>query len=356
MLSRIRRFFAERGVLEVETPLLCHAAGTDPNLQPFIAEFRQPGQSHGVPLYLQTSPEFAMKRLLAADSGSIYQVCKAFRNEEAGRFHNPEFTILEWYRVGFGLDELMDEVDALLACVLAGVYAVQPARRIAYRELFRQHTGLDPITASVEEFIACAQRYGLPEAEMLCGEERSLWLDVLFSHVIQPRLGELTASPFEKRGLRGISYSDCERSVSKIPPTPLFAKGGTETLQDVSTPLIQPCFVHSYPALLPSLARIKPDEPEVVERVEVFINGIELGNGYHELADANEQERRFDADLLTRQTLGLALPPKDTRLLAALQSGLPDCAGIALGLDRLLILQTDADHIEQVLAFPVANS
>ena len=306
MLAKIRDFFAGRRVLEVETPLLCHAAGTDPNLQPFTAEFRLAGQSRGTPLYLQTSPEFAMKRLLAAGSGSIYQICKAFRNEEAGRYHNPEFTILEWYRVGFSLEDLMDEVDALLARLFVGLRDVRPAERHAYRELFARHTGCDPVTASPAQFAACACRHGLDEAETLCGEDRNTWLDLLFSHIIQPHLG-----------------------------------------------LGRPCFIHGYPACLPSLARAKPDEPDMVERVEVFMDGMELGNGYRELADAAEQEGRFDADLTVRQGLGLPLPPKDRRLLAALDSGLPDCSGIALGLDRLLMLASGASSIAQTLAFTV---
>jgi len=309
MLAKIRRFFSERGVLEVETPLLCHASGTDPNLQPFTAQFRLPGQPQGTPLYLQTSPEFAMKRLLASGAGSIYQICKAFRNEETGRYHNPEFTLLEWYRLGFGLEDLMDEVDALLACLFAGRRDWRPAERLAYRALFHRHTGLDPVAATPTEFAACARQQGLEEAEALCGEDRAIWLDLLFSHIIQPSLGRGRAS-----------------------------------------------FVHGYPACLPSLARAKPGEPVVVERVEVFIDGLELGNGYHELADAAEQERRFDADLDLRRAMGLDLPPKDRRLLAALDAGLPDCAGIALGLDRLLMLLIDADNIGQVLAFPVEGA
>jgi lysyl-tRNA synthetase class 2 len=163
--------------------------------------------------------------------------------------------------------------------------------------------------ASPAEFSACASRQGLDEAPALCGEDRKLWLDLLFSHLIQPRLGQGRA-----------------------------------------------CFVHDYPACLPSLARAKPGEADVVERVELFLDGIELGNGYHELADATEQERRFDADLAARQALGLELPPKDRLLLAALESGLPDCAGIALGLDRLLMLATGAATIGQVLAFPIERA
>lgn len=306
MLASTRRFFAERGVMEVETPLLSPAAGTDPNLQLFEAEFRLPGQSKGVPHYLQTSPEFAMKRLLAAGSGCIYQICKAFRNEETGRLHNPEFTLLEWYRVGFDLDALMDEVDALLQTLLGGRLKTA-AERVAYRDVFVHFVGVDPIRAEIQEFIACAERLGLSGAENLCGDDRTIWLDLLFSHVLQPQLG----------------------------------RGGRAS------------FVYDYPSCLPSLARMKPGEPEVVERVEVFIDGLETGNGYHELADAMEQDRRFEADLLKRKALGLDLPRKDRLLLEALEAGLPDCSGMALGLDRLLMFAVDADAIAQVLAFPL---
>lgn len=309
LLAGIRRFFDERGVLEVETPLLCRASGTDPNLSPFVTRFRLPGQAEGIPLYLQTSPEFAMKRLLAAGSGSIYQICKAFRNEETGRFHNPEFTLLEWYRTGFGLAELIDEIDALLSGLFAGRRALQPSERIAYRDVFIRHAGVDPLAAPVHELAGCAQRHDLNEAEALCGEDRPIWLDFLFSHIVQPHLG------------RG-----------------------------------RIAFVFDYPACQPSLARKKPDDCRVVERVETFLDGMELANGFRELADAAEQEQRFDADLAARRNLGLCLPPKDVRLLAALQAGLPDCSGVALGLDRLLMLMTGAEAIGQVLAFPLERA
>ncbi len=309
MLSRIRRFFAERGVLEVETPLLCRAAGTDPNLHPFVTEFLLPGQERGTPLYLQTPPEFAMKRLLAAGSGSIYQICKAFRNEELGRNHNPEFTLLEWYRVGLGLQELMDEIEALFSVLFSDKRELAGAERLTYRQLFEDRCGIDPLDCDWTELIRCARRHGLPEAEALCGRDRNLWLDLLFSHIIQPHLGEGRVS-----------------------------------------------FVYDYPACLPSLARHKPGEPEVVERMEVFLDGMELGNGFHELTDAAEQERRFDADLAARRAMGLPLLPKDERLLRALDFGLPDCSGVAMGLDRLLMLMGGASSIEEVLAFPGSRS
>lgn len=306
LLALIRGFFFERGVMEVETPLLCHAGGTDPNLHPFVTRFHAPGQAgEGIPLYLQTSPEFAMKRLLAAGSGSIYQICKAFRNEEAGRLHNPEFTILEWYRVGFGLEQLMGEIEALLRRLFADRRKLEASQRIAYRDAFREYAGVDPL-ASLAELARCARRHGLNEAETLCGENRPLWLDLLFSHAVQPHLGQGRIS-----------------------------------------------FVFDYPACQPSLARPKPDDARWVERVEVFLDGMELANGFRELADPSEQERRFDADLEARRAQGLRELPKDRRLLAALESGLPDCSGVALGLDRLLMLLTGAATIDAVLAFPL---
>ena len=308
-LKQIRDFFDERGVMEVETPLLCQASGTDPYLQPFTTTLMKPGQTKGAGLYLQTSPEFAMKRLLASGSGSIYQICKAFRNEESGRHHNPEFTLLEWYRIGFGIDELIEEIEALLVALFYGKRDLAPAKRITYRHLFREMTGADPIHADLQVFNEYAKRHNMGEASAICGDNRNLWLDLLFSHIIQPQLD------------RGRAY-----------------------------------FVVDYPACLPSLARKKLGDETVVERVEVFLDGLELGNGYHELADAAEQENRFDADLTVRQKAGLPLPQKDQRLLDALAHGLPDCSGVAIGLDRLLMLMTGSDDIAQVLAFPVSIS
>jgi lysyl-tRNA synthetase class 2 len=309
--ARIRRFFAERGVLEVETPQLSRRTGTDPNLQPFLTHFHRPGEASadGQPLYLQTSPEFAMKRLLAAGSGSIYQICKAYRNEECGRQHNPEFTLLEWYRVGFELSDLMDEVDELLIALCGARLKLAAGERLRYRAIFAEHVGADPLTASLDQLAVCAETHGIEDARRLCGSERSCWLDLLFSLLVQPRLGQGRIS-----------------------------------------------FVYDYPALLPSLARSKPSQPDEVERVEVFLSGVELGNGYHELSDPLEQERRFDADLAIRRVQGLNEPEKDERLLGALRAGLPDCCGIALGLDRILMLITGAESLGAVLAFPLERA
>jgi lysyl-tRNA synthetase class 2 len=304
LLANVRRFFAGRGVLEVETPLLCRAGVTDPHLDAFTTGYNPAGSPRETSLYLQTSPEFAMKRLLAAGSGSIFQICKAFRNGEAGRNHNPEFTLLEWYRVGFSLADLLDEVEALFAELFRG--ALLPAERLAYADVFRQHVGADPLAASPANLADRAAALGLSDAERLCGDDRSVWLDLLFSHAVQPRLGR-----------------------------------GRLT------------FVYDYPTFLPSLARQRPEKPDVVERAEVFLEGLELGNGFHELADAAEQSARFDRDLKTRLLQGQTLPPKDERLLAALRAGLPDCCGIAIGLDRMLMLLLKKDSIDSVLAFPL---
>ncbi len=309
MLAAIRRFFAERGVLEVETPLLCRASGTDPNLGVFSTRFHSPGRAEGLDLYLQTSPEFAMKRLLAAGSGPIYQICKAFRNEECGRYHNPEFSLLEWYRVGFSLTQLMDEVRCLLSDLCRNLAAIEQFEHISYRQAFERHTGVDPLTASMADFIDCARRYGFPEAVAVCGNEVPVWLDFLFSHLVQQHLG----------------------------------RAGTT------------CVFH-YPACQPSLAKINAQDPRTVERAEVFLEGIELANGFCELTDAAEQAQRFDRDIASRQRRGLPAIEKDRRFLAALEAGLPDCSGVAVGLDRVLMLSMGASAIDGVLAFPLGRA
>lgn len=307
LLAAIRRFFAERDVLEVETPLLCRATGTDPHLDFFTSQFNNP--PHNKNLFLQTSPEFAMKRLLAAGSGSIYQICKAFRNGEAGRFHNPEFTILEWYRVGFNLQQLMDEVAKLLLTLLAASMPQLSVMQLSYQQLFIESTGLDPLCFSRPVYRHFAEHQGYPEAETLCADDHALWLDFLFSHCVQ----------------------------NTMP-------------QDAI------CLIHGYPAIQSSLARLHAEDSRLSERFEVFINGVELGNGFFELSDAEEQNARFAREITHRQTHGLATVEKDGLFLAALQSGLPDCSGIAIGLDRLLMIASGSDSIEQVIAFPFANA
>lgn len=306
MLADIRQFFADKSVLEVETPLLSHAVGTDPQLEFFTTEYCLPPQRQT--LFLQTSPEFAMKRLLAAGSGSIYQIGKAFRNGESGRFHNPEFTMLEWYRVGFTLTHLMDEIAELFACLFK-LRPLQESQRVSYQDVFSSFTGLDPLVFSHRDYCAYAMASGLPEAVDICEDNHALWLDFLFSHKVQPHLGDNAL-----------------------------------------------CMVYGYPACQSSLARVNPHNPLITDRVELFIDGVELGNGYYELTDASEQGRRFDRELVARREQGLPAAVKDDRLIEALDSGLPECAGMAIGLDRLLMLLSDSASIEDVLSFAIRRA
>lgn len=290
ILQQIREFFLARQVLEVETPLLAATTVTDPHIKSFpVGNY-----------FLQTSPEFAMKKLLAAGSGSIYQICKAFRVEEVGKRHQVEFSLLEWYRLGFDHVKLMQEVSDLLQVVLA----VKPAKMMTYADLFLENFHLNPHTATLEALKFLLQQEQISIAKNV-EIDRDSALNLLMSYSIEPHLG------FE-----------------------------------------QPIFVYDYPASFAALAKIRSDAAyPVAERFEVYVNGIELANGYHELCAAEEQQQRFLQDNAKRRCLGLPEVKIDEALLAALTHGLPDCAGVALGLDRLLMLATGADHIEQVISF-----
>lgn len=295
LLGGIRSFFSRRDVLEVETPQLSGAAATDPALESFGVPVT------GAPRFLHTSPEFPMKRLLCAGSGDIYQIARVFRAGEAGRLHNPEFTLLEWYRTGFNGARLMDEVEALVR-ELAGGDDPGPAGSFTYTEVFSRHVGLDPMRADEGELAACAAAHGIDLTGSL---DRDGWLDLLMSRLVVPAL-----------------------------------------------PSEQLTFICDYPASQAALARVRPGMPPVAERFELYWGSMELANGFHELNDATEQAARFRRDLALRRTRGLPPVPVDERLLGALESGLPDCAGVALGLDRLLMCLTGASHIREVLAFP----
>lgn len=305
LLRNIRAFFDERGVLEVETPLLCSNGITDPSIEPLKVEC---GTSIGsAPRYLQTSPEYAMKRLLAAGSGPIYQVARAFRDGEAGSRHNPEFTLLEWYRPGLDYRQLMAEVEALLRCCLGDGLSDGSAKYYSYRQLFIEVLAVDPFLASAAELEACARQH--VDAGGLEGD-CDLWLDLLMSHVIEPVLAT--------RGL---------------------------------------CFVYDYPCSQAALSRIAwVDGVEVGQRFEFYLDGLELGNGYFELSDAREQRLRFEADNTRRLATGLSPVPIDEKLLGALDHGLPLCSGVALGLDRLLMAASRGAKIRDVLAFDWARS
>jgi len=300
MLADLRRYFAEAGVLEVETPLAGSTAGTDPALEPLSARYTGPVHPQGVDLYLQTSPEFGMKRLLAAGSGPIYQICKAFRNGEAGRLHNPEFSLLEWYRPGFDLAQLMDELAGLVRMAL-----LQPdlgSVQTSYADLFASMLGVDVFASSVEQLRAVAVNHHVLGADGL-DLDLDGWLDLLMSHLIQPKLGH--------DGL---------------------------------------CFVSDYPASQAALARVNPDGRSAA-RMELFYQGVELANGFQELLDADEQARRFEAENCVRRSRGQRPIKVDRLLLGAMQDGLPDCSGVAVGLDRLLMLRLGENEIDRVLSF-----
>lgn len=294
LIATIRHFFTERDVLEVDTPLLCRSTATDPHIHSLTTS------DIPLPYYLQTSPEFAMKRLLAAGSGSIYQLAKAFRRDEQGRHHNVEFTLLEWYRVGFDHQQLMDEVDALLQAVLK----TDSADRCTYAELFQQYLQLDPHQSTALQLQQCAQAQGISGFIPDDADDKDSWLHLLLSHCIEPHVG-----------------------------------------QD------KPLFITDFPASQAALAKIRAGDPPVAERFELYYRGVELANGYHELTHTSEQQRRFMADNRQRQARQLPQIPIDERLLAALQHGMPECAGVALGIDRLMMLAAGANAISEVISF-----
>lgn len=307
--ARVRTFFATRGVLEVETPIVSAAATTDPHVDSLTTVFIGPGAPRGEPRYLHTSPEFPMKRLLAAGSGPIYQLCKVFRQGELGRRHNPEFTLLEWYRPGLDHRALMEEVDALVRSVSEGERVWGPTLQISYGEAFREYVGVDPHAADGAALQASAREHGLGDIVGLGSGERDGWLELLQAEVLEPHL-----------------------------------------------PRGRPVFIYDFPASQAALARVRAGNPPVAERFELYLDGMELANGFHELGDAAEQRGRFAADMTRRHSASGATVPMDERLLAALAHGIPDCAGVALGVDRLLMVLLNASRIDEVLAFPFARA
>ena len=294
LMARLRGHFRERGLLEIETPHLSRAGSPELHVDSLAVPHAFPD---GAPGWLIPSPEFHLKRLLAAGYGDVFSVAHVFRADEAGRLHNLEFTLVEWYRLGAGLEALMDEIEALLTVLLPAKFSAHSAERVSYREAFIRHAGLDPFAASLAELRKAA---GDPAES-----DRDTLLDRIAGIEVYPRLGD----------------------------------GRISLIQD-------------FPVSQASLARIRPGEPPLAERVEAIVAGIELVNGFVELADAEEQRRRFETDLASRAREDREQPLLDERFLAALLAGLPPCAGAALGFDRLAMLALGVQSIAEVMAFP----
>lgn len=299
MLADVRRFLQENGYWEVETPILSADVTIDAHLDPFVVPLAQPLDGGVDRLYLQTSPEFAMKRLLASGSGSIYQITKAFRKGESGRFHNPEFTIIEWYKVGGTYHELMDEVGQLASKLLE----VPQAKKITYRQAFLKYAGIDPFTESDGQLLERCKVHGFG------ANTRDELLNFLLATEVEPNLG-------------------------------------------VETPV----FLYDFPASQAALSVIDPGPPAVGQRFELYIRGIELCNGYQELLDSAELRRRNRIQNQIKVEQGDSALPEESRLLAAMDAGLPSCAGVAVGFDRLVMLAANASDIRQVLPFPIQRA
>lgn len=310
LLAAARQFFADRGVTEVETPALVSHAVSDINLTNMQVVVAGDGTRAA---FLHTSPEYHMKRLLAAGAPDIYQICRVFRDGERGRLHEPEFTMVEWYRRSLELGAMIDETLAFVAAIAAtaGVNLAAPVR-LTYRDAFVREAGLDPLTAALPALRACAgtRLEGQLSATLMAalGDDRNAWLDLLMTHAVQPALARLDLAVIER-----------------------------------------------FPASQAALARLTPGDPRTAERFEVFCRGVEFANGYHELCDPEEQRQRFEADRAGRRLRGFPDVVPDPALLAALTAGLPDCAGVAVGFDRLMLALTGATRLRDVLAFPARS-
>jgi lysyl-tRNA synthetase class 2 len=292
MLHKIRDFFIKHNVLEVETPILASACVTDSSLEHFHTKYTENQY-----LYLQTSPELAMKRLLSSYNQPIYQICKAFRNGEQGRLHNPEFSILEWYRPNYNHHDLMYEINEFLQYILN----CATAEFFSYTEIFQKYTNIHPFEDSLNKLQNYVQKWG--DFNNL---DKDTCLQLILTHEIEQNLGKNS-----------------------------------------------PTFIYDYPISQASLARKSTSDPQIAERFEIYINGIELANGFHELTNAHEQRQRFQYENKIRKKLGLEITPIDEKFLTALEHGIPNCAGVAIGLDRLLMLLTNIYDIDEILSFSI---
>lgn len=306
LLARLRAFFDRRGFLEVETPLLSSDIVVDRHLEPLPVMLPEGSIPDGPRrLWLQTSPEAAMKRLMAAGGVAIYQVCRSFRGAERGRLHNPEFTLVEWYRRGDTMQLGMDLLDELCQSLLGR----GAAQRTSYGEAFVRHTGVDPHRADAGDLAAAAALRSLSAPPGFEAADRESWLQFLLAEWVEPQLGRQ-----------------------------------------------RPEILYDYPASQAVLAKVRRDDPPFAERFELYVEGIELANGFCELTDADELRTREETENAARRREGKAELPGAPRLLSAMQSGLPPCAGCALGFDRVVMLAAGAASLDEVLAFPAERA
>lgn len=310
ILAQIREYFNSHQVLEVETPTLSTSTITDLHLEAMRTLHTNPLSVEKTHLFLQTSPEYYMKRLLCEGFPSIFQLTKCFRDDEVGRYHNPEFTMLEWYRLGFSMEELIDDVDNIFRLVLD----TPLCERVAYRDLFQKYADFDAIEATDATIVSVCQRFGFENfisknfSGSLSTVERDTLLQLLFCEIIEPKIGN-----------------------------------------------DRPIAVTHFPASQASLAKINNHNPLISQRFEFYYKGIELANGFEELTDVKEQRTRFNSDNESRALQGLEHKQVDEKFLKALEFGLPDCSGVALGIDRLLMLALGKKHISEVLTFDFAS-
>ena len=326
ILAFIRKFFNENGYWEVETPALSADIVVDVHLEPFVTQWCAEGVpaeqgNNAAPYFLQTSPEFGMKRLLAAGAQAIFQISKAYRNGEKGRIHNPEFTMIEWYRVAETYHQQMEFTERLVQAVINETASLMTTQgetppkhfdhknahfgRVTYDEGFQREAGTSVLNSSASELAALIEGHEIVIPPGLDLEDRDALLNLLLAELVSPRLGQCT-----------------------------------------------PEFLYDYPASQAALAQIRNADPPVAERFELFCHGIELCNGYQELTDADELQRRIAEQSQQRASLGRRTLPANSQLLEAMKAGLPECSGVALGFDRLFMLATGATTLREVLAFP----
>lgn len=304
LLRTVRDFFAQHGFLEVETPLLSHDTVVDRHLDPIAVRLSGDPRdaTGGAPMWLQTSPEFAMKRLMATGAEAIYQITRAFRSGECGALHNPEFTMVEWYRAGDDMQRGIDLLDELAQATLGRGCA----ERISFAEAFERAVGLDPHRCSLDQLQRAARERGFVPPESWDSADRDAWLDWLLVTHVEPTLGRE-----------------------------------------------QPTILFDYPATQAALAQVRATPVPVAERFELYVDGIELANGYHELLDPDVLVQRTRVANQLRVADGKGALPAGSRLLSAMRSGLPACAGVALGFDRLVMVAVGAASLSEVMAFPI---